>query len=363
LKVLTVRLPVLSHSAGAWLSFPWLPQAVSGSAVTGSLRCSGQWAEAAALWQDAVRIDTAFSTAYAALGMHAYFTNRAVDGERWFERAAATLDGLPPREQTLVRARMESWRGNRDSSIVLLRTYLVEEPNDLEALALLGYDYLRLNRDREGMEVFRRLVREDSLRVPALINLATVEKGLGEYDSAIAHYRRAFTIAPDVETENSNINLEYGATWVLAGQPDSAEAVFRKMLPLARDQRARGLRSIAMLAMHRGQYQNAGKHLEEAIRLNRISEAGTSEVRNRLLLATTLLQRGLRDEAIVQFDSTRAIVARFDADPILMFWLGKALIRFGDVRAGAEVLTLLDARRHPPTSRRLPHRRHCGVRS
>ncbi|MGH7503546.1 MAG: tetratricopeptide repeat protein [Longimicrobiales bacterium] len=152
---------------------------------------------------------------------------------------------------------------------------------------------------------------------------------------------------PEREIENSNINLEFGGTFVLIGQLDSAAAVFSKLLTGSRDQRARGLRSLAFLSMYRGHYAEAVRDLVEATRLNRLSQTSTSEVRNRLLLATSLAQRGLLAESTEQLDSAFALSARFDADPILMFWLGKALARTGDIRRAEQVLALLDARRHP----------------
>jgi DNA-binding SARP family transcriptional activator/tetratricopeptide (TPR) repeat protein len=307
----------------------------------------GRWAEAESLWSDAVAIDSTFATAHAARGMHAYFTNRALDGEAHFARALAHLDGLPERERTMIRIRIESWRGNRDASIALLRAFLIEHPDDLEALGRLGYDYLRTNRDSEGRDVFRRILALDSLDHSALINLATVEKSLGEFDSAIAHYRRAFALAPGTETENSNINLEFGGTYVLAGALDSAAAVFSRMLDGDRNVRARGLRSLAFLTMLRGRYAEASRHLTEAIRLNRIQQAGTSELRNRLLLATSLAQRGLTPASAAELDSAFTVALRFDADPILVFWLGKALARNGDAQRAAALLDTLDAKRHP----------------
>ncbi len=307
----------------------------------------GLWREAEMLMLEAIAIDSTFAAAHADLGVHAYWTNRATEGEARFARALAHLDGLPDRERTLIRSRIESWRSNRLASIDLLNTLLIEQPNDLEALQMLGYDYLRLGRDREGTDVFRRVVRLDSMDHTAWINLATVEKGVGEFESAIEHYRRAFRLLPSLQTENSNINHEFGSTWVLAGMPDSAAAVFSLMLPGSRPGRARGLRSLAFLAMYRGHYAEASGLLAEAVRLTNIERASTGEIRNRVLLATSLEQRGLTAAARAQRDSAYLLATRGDTDPILVYWLGKALSRDGDVHRPTSLLDALDARRHP----------------
>src|SRR5690606_574330 len=153
----------------------------------------------------------------------------------------------------------------------------------------------------------------DSLTDAAWINLATAEKALELYDSALVHYRRAFELEPAMLTENSNINHEFGGVYVLAGMPDSAAAVFRTLAGSSdRGARARGLRSLAFLAMYRGRYGEAAGLLTEAADLNRTTGALLSELRSRLLLATTFAQRGMVREAAAQLDScfVRAADAR-----------------------------------------------------
>src|SRR5690606_33388542 len=137
---------------------------------------ASRWEEARRLWEEAVAIDSAFAAAHASLGMHAYWTNRPEAGEAHFARALAHADDLPERERKLIRARIESWRGNREESTALLRALYIEDTTDIEVLHRLGYDYLRLGRGRETSEVYRRIVAFDSLSEHAWINLATAEK-------------------------------------------------------------------------------------------------------------------------------------------------------------------------------------------
>lgn len=303
--------------------------------------------EARLLWQEAVALDSTFAAAHAALGQYAYWTNSAREGEVQFARALAHMDGLPRREQTLIRATIESWRTNRNASIALLKALLVEDPSDLQVLKQLGYDYLRENRDELAVDIYRRIIRLDATDHTAFINLATVEKGLSEYDSAIAHYHQAFRLLPSLETENSNINHEYGSTWVLLGQPDSARATFSRMLTAGQPGRARGLRSLAFLAMAHGQYAEAATLLEEAVRWTVLAQAYTSEVRNRLLLATARAQQGRHNEANEQLAQAYAVARAHEVDFVLFYWLGKALSRSGDPDRADTLLTMLDAARHP----------------
>lgn len=309
---------------------------------------TARWMEARRLWEEAVAIDTAFATAHAALGMLAYWMGEPDTGESHFARALAHADDLPERERVMIRVRIEGWRGNREESAALLRTLYIQDSTDIEVARRLGYDFLRLGRYRESIEVYRRVVAFDSLTDSDWINLATAETGLGRYDSALAHYRRAFALAPAMLTENSNINHEFGGVFVLAGMPDSAAAVFTRMAGSAdRNARARGLRSLAFLAMYRGHYADASGLLAEAAELSRSTGALLSELRNRLLLATSLERRGLAWEAAAQLDTSYVRAVDAELDPTFVYWLGKALARAGDAGRAGALLERLEARALP----------------
>jgi tetratricopeptide (TPR) repeat protein len=208
----------------------------------------------------------------------------------------------------------------------------------------LGYDLLRQNQDAEAAPLLRRILTFDSTSWQTWLNLATVEKGLGQPDSAITHYQRAFALAPWAETGNDNLNLEYGTTYLMLGDTPAAAAVFSKMLDVDRDRRARGLRSLAYLALLRGEYRKAVRQLTEAIAVNRSSSARVSELRNRLLLASTLEQLGEPGDLREQLDSAFALSQRLDMESTLFFWLGKALARAGDARRAALLLDSLGPR-------------------
>ncbi len=300
--------------------------------------------EARALLTDAVTIDSTFASALAALGTYYYWTNQPAAGDRYFSRALAHLDALPDREQVMIRARSESWRGNRQASTTRLEAYLVGHPDDLDVLDELGYAFMRMGRSADAARTLQRVVALDSLDYNAFINLATAERQLGRFRDAVAHYHRAFGLMPSMESANTNLNLEYGSAYVELGEPDSAAAVFAAMLEGDRLTRARGLRSLAFLDMSRGQYSRAPARLAEAIGLT--SEALLSQVRNRLLLAAALDRLGRERDAAAQLDSSYVSVRRFDAEPTFLFWVGKSLARAGRARQADALLETLRTRVH-----------------
>jgi tetratricopeptide (TPR) repeat protein len=306
-----------------------------------------RWNEARTLLTEAVALDSTFAAAHALLGLQAYYGNQPKAGEVHFAHALAHIDALPERERTLIRARIESSRENRAVAVDMRRAFLLQNPDDLEALHELAYDYLRLRLPHDARDVYRRVVALDSMSYNTWVNLAVVDKQLGQYDSALVRYRRALRLLPSMETENSNLNHEFGTTYMYVGQPDSAAAVFARMLGGDRNARARGLRSLAFLAMHRGRYEEASLHLREAVRLSRQTGATTSEIRNRLLLATSLQFQARAREIPEQLDSAYAMALRTDLDPLLGYWVGKALVRTGDVKRPQILLDAIEAARHP----------------
>lgn len=303
---------------------------------------NSQFVVAQAHWKQAVVIDTGFAVAYAALGMLNFYSNLPAEGNRYFERALTHIGALPERDQVLIRSQVSSWRGDREASVAMLRTYVARHPDDLTTLGRLGFDYLRLARHPEAIATLTRIIKLDSLDPDTFINLATAERALGQYAAALIHYRRAFELAPDRETANNSVNLEYGTTHVRQGHLDSAALVFEKMLRGDQNTRARGLRSVAFLEMYRGRYTAAVRHLGEAIELSRSSNARISELRNRLLMASALDMRGRKRDAAAQRDSAYALVVGADVESTLLFWTGKALARAGDVRRATLLLARLE---------------------
>ncbi len=305
-----------------------------------------QLSEAKALYQRAIALDSSFASAWAGLGGLNFWINQQKDGDACFEHALAHLDALPERERVMIRARIEAWRGNREGAVVLARSWLLGHPDDLDALNFLGYNYMRMRQTADGASAFQQVLAIDSMDHTAWLNLAAIEKQQGNLENALRDYHRGFALMPALETANNNLNLEYGTTYVLLGQPDSAAAVFTRLLNSDQLSRARGDRSLAFLAIYQGHYTEATRYLTDAVLLARLNQAGVTEIRNRMLLSTVLDERGRRGEAREQLDSALAVGRRTDMEPTLLFWLGKALARSGNVKPAEALAGQLERRAH-----------------
>jgi Tfp pilus assembly protein PilF len=277
--------------------------------------------------------------------MAAYWTNLPTEGAKNYQKALALAHNLPEREKLRIQASAESWRGNREGAVVMLRPYLASHPEDLDLWSMLAYNYLRAGMYAEAEEVWKRVTALDSLDHVAMTNLATVQKTLHKYADALVSYRRAFELNPASEVANNNVNLEYGSTYVFNHQPDSARAVFTRLLaspdPL---RQARAFRSLAFLDMYQGRFQSAAARLGRAAEMMRASGEGVSEIRNRLLLAQALEQIDAERGVRAQLEAAYDISTKIDAPLPILLWVGKALARAGDTLRAKAALQSMEKR-------------------
>jgi len=307
---------------------------------------AGQRKAAVELYEEAVAIDSDFALAHAELGASYYWTNDRPNGDKHFEHALRLLDRLTDRERFQVRAAAESWRGNRERAIELRRALLVVYPGDRSAWGRIGYDYMRLGRAREAIAAYRMQFQRDSTSASDYINVATSFKHLAEYDSSIYYYRKAFKLQPNLLTLD-NLNHEYGTTLVLAGKMDEARAAYDSMLVGTNDQKARGHRSLGLLAMVQGHYGEAMDRFRQAIFLSQGPGRELTHARNRLFLAAAEQEKGLRDSASTELRAAHALFKTAYFEPTFLMYLGKALARDGQLPLASELLDSLRRRARP----------------
>jgi DNA-binding SARP family transcriptional activator/tetratricopeptide (TPR) repeat protein len=301
------------------------------------------------LWEQAIALDSTFAAAHANLGMFAFRNNKPTLGESHYAHAFRHLNGLPEREQVLIRAAAFRGRGDFVGAANLLNAHLAQYPDDVGARNQLGYDYVRLGRSADAIDALSRVLAVDSLDFTTWISVARAERQLGHAPLSLRAYQRTFALAPTQLTANDNFNLEYAGAFVSMGLLDSAKTVIDLLVSAPdRLRKARGLRSLAFLSSYRGRYADAATSLADAVLLTRASPvSATSEVRNHLLLATTLDEIGRGAEAARALDSAFATVSRMDAEATLLYWVGKALARSGDTRRSARLADVLSKKVRP----------------
>lgn len=304
---------------------------------------AGQRKAASELYEEAVRLDSDFALAHAALGGDYYWNNDRPNGDAHFDHALRLLDRLTDRERLSVRAAAASWRGNRLQAIELRRALLAVYPGDRSAWGRIGYDYMRLGRAQEAIAALRMQLSRDSTDASDYINLATAFKQLAAYDSSIRYYKHAFKLQPSWLTLE-NLNHEYGETLVSAGKPNEARAVYDSMLVGDVDQQARGNRSLGLLAMVQGHYGEAIERFRQATLLSQAPHRELTEMRNRLFLASAEQEKGWRDSASAQIRIAYSLFRKAYFEPKFLAILGKALVRDGQLPLAVEVFDTLQRR-------------------
>jgi tetratricopeptide (TPR) repeat protein len=136
------------------------------------------------LLEQAVELDTAFATAYRALGIYNGNIGRSDDAQRYADRAYTHKDRLARRERYLVGALYHAWRLQFDSTIYYYELEIERDPNSYVAINNLGDLYERMGRYEEAFPLYRLSVELQPDRSVPYINLQSVARTLGEREAA-----------------------------------------------------------------------------------------------------------------------------------------------------------------------------------
>jgi eukaryotic-like serine/threonine-protein kinase len=268
------------------------------------------------LLRQAIALDQDFAMAHAELGRRLYLRSEPsarVEGERHFVKALGLLDRLSARERLWIRASAEDSRGNRRQAVDAFRSYLAQYPDDARAWFRLGWTQMAgLGEPEAAIESFKRSLALNPSDPSTRVNLATCYMGLRRYREGVDEYERAFAVDPELLT-GEFVNSEYGFTLVQLGQIDKASETFAKMV--AAGNKARGLRSLALLDMYRGRYAAALPRLREAILISQTNGARVSEYRDRLFLVRALDAGGLSDAAGAELAVIDRLIAQTALGP------------------------------------------------
>jgi tetratricopeptide (TPR) repeat protein len=300
---------------------------------------TGRYDDAVALYREAVEIDPEFASAHAALGS-AYasyvFRERELAAEN-FDAALARLDRVGRRELNFIRSQHAAFLGRVDEQIHYLELHLSEYPDDPSARFNLGSSY----RDRGQLEKcvgeFEEVLRVAPHNAAAMINLATCLSGLGQDQSAITAYRRAFEIEPQWEV-SSNINHEYGVTLTNARLYSEARELYEKRLSMPdAGNRGHAHRSLGHLELYQGQFESAVDHFRQAVGLHTAAEQPLSVARDLMFQAYTEIARARTQAAIEALDQAAEIMPTDGGSIPFHVILGSAYLAAGDVASARRI--------------------------
>jgi tetratricopeptide (TPR) repeat protein len=330
-----------------------LPRATTSSLEALRLLASGRDAFNRALYNDArtlyasaVALDSGFAAAYAGIAAVEYQLNNIREGDAQIAKALTLADRLPPRERLLIQAEAERGRGDWFRAAVLHRAYLIRYPDDYDVYEMLGYDLAKGRNPAEAIIAYDTVRAHRRLSAAALMEIGQIDILLGRWADA----RAAFAEGVHLDTTFLIRNVEnerIGTTLMRLGFNDSARVVFNVMLQRDESDQARGHRSLAYVDLSEGRYRSAVEHLRTAIELGQKQDgAGTSEIRDRALLANVLIDLGQVSAAREQLRTGAQLALTDPYDPTFLLFTGKPAARIGDTLIVRQLLDSAKARTH-----------------
>ena len=301
-------------------------------------------------WIRALALDSSFALAMAAMADLEYFgNNNRPEGDRWMQRALSQLDRLTEREQLRIQLQAAVGQG-READAVEFARMLAERYPSRDTWYGHGTTLMRYYRCRDAIPSLRKALGFDSLFTVAHNNLATCLQLEGRIEDALGAYAAAGR-SDSLALYRGNINHEWGVAFVRAGRPAAAESAYTRMAETgpAYD-RARGLRSLAWLAMYRGRFRSAVDHLNDAIALYRSGPAAISIFRNQVILAQAHLALGDTVRARRLLDTALTTAKGVPLEPAFLLYLGQAQLKAGRLPAARASLESMRAAIRPTSS-------------
>jgi protein O-GlcNAc transferase len=177
---------------------------------------------------------------------------------------------------------------------------LKSQPDNFDAMHMLGVIALQKGRIEQGVEIITRAVALNEDSAIAFNNLAKGLKDLGRFDEAIIHFQRALALAPDF----ADAQFSYGTALHFVNRSEDALAHFDKAIALHPNfVAALNNRGLALAKLKRFTEALASYHKALAI------QPGFGEAHNNRGNALKALMRF--DDALASFD--KAIAARPDS--------------------------------------------------
>jgi tetratricopeptide (TPR) repeat protein len=267
----------------------------------------GDYGQARDLWQQALSRDSLFAAAHSGLGNYYYWFNQAPLGEEHYQKALSRPDRVAARDRLWIEANWAAYRGEQERVFGLYKAYLELWPEDAAVWYNLGNQYMRQGNCGEAGKAYSASLELNPSYAAAHSNLGVCLAQAGKADSAVHQFERAFAIRPGMK-DDPNTNHDFGMVLVEVGRTEDAEELFRGQLDSSPEHRARGYRSLGLLRVRQGRYEEARAFLEEAARGQEALGYALSEYRDRNFLAGVL--RAIGDTAAASSQVERMLALK-----------------------------------------------------
>ncbi len=220
----------------------------------------GRWADAAACFEQAVRLNDAFAPAHNNLANIYLFQGRLAESVAHYQKAVHYAPDDAEAWNNMSNAYQQA--GHPGDAETCARRALALRPNFAEAHNHLGMAVEGLGKTDEACTQYREALRLRPEFPEALNNLGRLLRQQGRYDESAACSQKAVQLNPDFV--EAHVNL--GNVFLQTGQFAQARAALQEALR-RRPDFVDALNFHGTLAMKEGKPEEALVHFEEALRL------------------------------------------------------------------------------------------------
>ena len=242
-----------------------------------------------------------------------------LEAQTFFERIVAINNDL--QEAHLGVAAIKLARGEVDDVIEQYQSELVQTPNDLTALTILGFAYLQKGMADQALAQFRRTVLADPAYVIGYLNLGRAYALVGRFDDASSQYERALVIADSArrltrladpkprprEVFLAPVQIRMGMAQLSEFRRQYDEALKHYQSELAQDQPGYLPAKLALIELHLRLGEDDALHYASTIaRCEEIIADDAASVPAHTLLAVTARRLGNWERAAAEFETALA---------------------------------------------------------
>jgi tetratricopeptide (TPR) repeat protein len=199
-------------------------------------------------------------------------------------------------EQSLLRAVKHHNAGRLSEAETLYKKVLGSNPNQPDALQLLGVLASQTGKNNSAVDFITRALTIAPNHAEAHNNLGKILKELGRLDEAISHYQKALALKPQFVEAHYNL----GNGFMELGKLDDAVASYHKALAINPDS-AEVHRNLGLALNKLGEIDEATKSFRKALAI----KPGSAGVH--FNLGSALRKLGQLDAAVASFNQTLAI--------------------------------------------------------